>query len=200
MDDYFAQGRWQYRCDLFSEYKMGERSVVMLGNSLTENFECCMHDSRIYNMGISGDFTKGILMRIDQVIKLQPKVVFLMIGINDIIEKVPLMTVEKNYIKIVEKLKKEIPDLRLVIQSNLPVYNRESLLTGTEEINDLVEKMNQFLESYCKENKIEYLNLYSMYVKNDQMNSDLTNDGIHLTEKGYAIWKAEIEKLIADLD
>jgi lysophospholipase L1-like esterase len=58
----------------------------MLGDSLTEwgNWHELVPEHRIINRGIAGDTSSGVLDRLQEVIERRPKVVFVMIGTNDI--------------------------------------------------------------------------------------------------------------------
>ena len=63
----------------------------MLGDSLTEwgNWHELVPEFRIINPGIGGDTSSGVLDRLQEVIGRRPKVVFVMIGTNDIGLQVP---------------------------------------------------------------------------------------------------------------
>jgi len=60
--------------------------IVMLGDSLTEwgNWHELVPEHRVINRGIAGDTSSGVLDRLQEVIERRPKVVFVMIGTNDI--------------------------------------------------------------------------------------------------------------------
>ena len=64
----------------------GSPDIVMLGDSLTEwgNWHELVPEYSILNRGISGDTSSGVLDRLQEVIERRPKVVFVMIGTNDI--------------------------------------------------------------------------------------------------------------------
>ena len=59
--------------------------VVMRGDSLTEvaDWRAMLPDVDVANQGISGDTTAGLLLRLDLVRQAQPRVVAIMIGVND---------------------------------------------------------------------------------------------------------------------
>lgn len=118
-----------------------------------------------------------------------------MIGINDIIEKVPMNEIQSNYLQIVERLIHEVPGLNLYVQSNLPVYKTQSFLTSNADNMNQVRKLNEFLKELCSEKQIDYIDLFPLFVDaKNQLQPELTTDGIHLNEKGYDIWKKELIK------
>ena len=85
------QQEWQKKLyfERITEFKkdpIGKNKIVFLGNSITqgggdwnERYQC----SNIVNRGISGDYTNGILKRLDEITFYKPTAVFLMIGINE---------------------------------------------------------------------------------------------------------------------
>ena len=58
------------------------------------------------NLGVSGNTTKDALNRIDQISKYKPKVVLVLLGGNDFLQKVPVEEVFANLDKIVEEIQK----------------------------------------------------------------------------------------------
>ena len=73
------------------EKKKGEVRVVFLGNSIFEGWSVArpefFKDKPYYNRGISGQVTAQMLLRFqDDVVQLQPDVLVLKAGINDIAE------------------------------------------------------------------------------------------------------------------
>jgi hypothetical protein len=64
--------------------KIGD--IVFLGNSLTEqggDWSRRFNTPTVKNRGIAGDFTYGVLQRINEIWYYKPTSVFIMIGIND---------------------------------------------------------------------------------------------------------------------
>jgi GDSL-like Lipase/Acylhydrolase family len=70
----------------------GVIDVVMLGDSITAQGEWAklFPEEKILNLGLSGDTSAGLLNRLDDVVGRKPRVVFLMIGINDFLRDIPL--------------------------------------------------------------------------------------------------------------
>src|SRR5271165_596600 len=82
------------RRGLFALSKIQSAPIVMLGDSLTEGgpwreLTGCLY---LVNRGIGGDTSGGVLARLDEIIALKPRAVFLMIGVNDISLGVPAAT------------------------------------------------------------------------------------------------------------
>ncbi|HZV20619.1 MAG TPA: GDSL-type esterase/lipase family protein, partial [Hyphomicrobiales bacterium] len=74
------------RLGMFSLSKITSAPVVMLGDSLTKRAQWAEITGCPFlaNRGIGGDTSAGVLSRLEESLKLRPRAVFLMIGINDI--------------------------------------------------------------------------------------------------------------------
>ena len=79
--------------------------VVFLGDSLTNGgrWSEAFIEKRVANRGIGGDTSQGILNRVDKVIALNPKTVYLMLGINDIMHDKKSAYIFERYKKIITK-------------------------------------------------------------------------------------------------
>lgn len=192
--EYFNEGRWEYLKNKYSNIKKKGYSSVFFGDSMTENFfEVIQETDSIINMGISGDFTEGLLKRINNVTDFQPDNVFIMIGINDLIEKVSLNEIKENYRTIIEILKTKCPKTKIFIQSNLPTYGLKSTFSSSRDINYRVLELNKYLENLAKQEKVVFINLYDDFVnQKNELKPELTTDGVHLRKQGYQIWKSRI--------
>ena len=97
-----AQGRkisyHEVRRGLFALSKFPTAPIVMLGDSLTEAapWDELTGCRQIANRGIGGDTTARVLSRLDEVLSMRPRAVFLMVGVNDISLRVPSETTAKN--------------------------------------------------------------------------------------------------------
>ncbi|MHB8261354.1 MAG: GDSL-type esterase/lipase family protein [Bacteroidia bacterium] len=193
---------WQQRSKEIQSIKPFKYKAIFLGNSLTELFDLNYYfkDSTLLNCGIVGDFSEGLLKRLDAIVKLKPEKIFIEIGINDIIEKIPLDEICSNYEQLITKIQKESPDTRIYIQSNLPVIiNRPSFLSDNKDVNDLILLQNKNLQIIAQKYKATYIDIYSSFVKEKNLGDLFIWDGIHLTPKGYKIWRDKILSYLTDL-
>ena len=182
----------------YSKQKRTEGTAVFFGDSMTENFGKHMTASTsICNMGISGDFAEGLIKRIDNVINFQPSSVFIMIGINDIIEKVPLSEIEANYLKILELIETNCPETTIYLQSTLPTIGLKSTLSSSKGINKTVQKLNAFLQKIAEKRGVVFIDMYSAFTNDtNELRKDLTLDGVHLNSQGYDIWKSHLSAYV----
>jgi lysophospholipase L1-like esterase len=156
--------------------------VIMLGNSLTQNFEWheMFRSVNIKNRGINTDVTKGILQRLDEVIESKPKKIFIEIGINDIRKNYSIDSSFINYVKIIVTIKRKSPETKIYIQSLLP---------STKSLNSKIIDFNKRLKDYCVKNNIEFIDLYSSFVSGQILNPIYDcGDNLHLSGSGYLEW------------
>lgn len=193
-DTLYKQNRnYTIQTELYNIYRTEKADVVMLGNSITfgVNWNELMGRTQIVNRGIGSDNTAGFLQRMEYIYRLHPKLCCIMGGINDIYQDAPVEKVFENYKKIVERLQehKIVP----IIQSTLFVSTKWRRYA---EKNLEVAKLDSMLADYARFNGIEFLNLNAVMSKDRLLREELTTDGVHLTAKGYALLRDELEKIL----
>ena len=179
-----------------------EKRIVFLGNSITEgwkNADSSFFTKRSYiDRGISGQVTAQMLSRFQQdVVDLKPTVVVILAGINDIAENngpIALEDIFKNIVSMIQLAKSN--NIRVIISSVLPAnaFPWRPALKPAEK----VVALNAMLESYCKSQKIIYLDYYSKMVNSEKgLDKELAYDGVHPTLAGYKIMEPLAEAAIA---
>ncbi len=179
----------------------GEKRVVFMGNSITEGWRN-MDSSffvghNYYGRGISGQTTGQMLVRFrEDVINLQPKVVVILAGINDIAQNNGPSKIEDIFgnIKSMAELAR-LAHIKVVISSILPA----SVIPWRPAIDPKpgVTQLNKLLKDYCEQNHIVYLDYYSKMVDDRQgLPANLSHDGVHPTLEGYKVMEPLAEKAI----
>lgn len=190
---YKQNGNYTIQTKLYDIYKTEKADVVMLGNSITfgVNWNELMGRTKIVNRGIGSDNTVGFLQRMEYIYKLHPQLCCIMGGINDIYQDATVEKIFENYKKIIEGLQahKIIP----IIQSTLVVSTEWKRYA---EKNIEVAKLDSMLANYARLKGIEFLNLNAVMSEDHLLLEELTTDGVHLTAKGYALWRDELEKIL----
>lgn len=159
--------------------------IVFFGDSLTYygDFSSVFPDKIVCNLGLRGDTIDGLIDRIEQVRSLNPSVIFLMIGINDVARKNSTIF-EETYDKLIKKLKEQIPTMRIVLQSILPVNNIDFSVSCS---NAQISNCNGIISLLADKYGLQYVDLYSEY-EHDIIFKNITKDGIHLKSDGYSKW------------
>lgn len=192
-----------------AEAPICENDIVFLGNSLTEGGNWseffAATQSRlqkkggaIRNRGIIGDTAEGIADRLDEITDGKPKKIFLLCGVNDISHDLTLDQIAGRIENLVSRIRSESPKTRLYLQSILPFnesFKRYKNLNGKTW---MVAELNVMLERIAKEYKVEFLNIYPLFLEEGtaRLNPSITADGLHLNAEGYEIWKNAIEKYV----
>lgn len=169
--------------------------VVFFGNSITagSSFHKYFTDRSICNLGYPGDNLTGMMARVQQIKIVKPEKVFVMGGINGL-KQMPLKVFEKQYRELVIAIKDTVPTAEIYLQSILPVSNSKSGVASNKKISDC----NLIIRDIAKSLSCKYIDLYSLYIKNDEMNQDFTRDGVHIKEEHYDKWAAAICPFIYD--
>ena len=193
--DYYYQ-----RKSLFAELPITSNDIVFFGNSLTNGgrwHEMFNSNPNVKNRGIVGDIIQGLYDRVDLITKGQPKKIFLLIGANDISHHVGADSIAKALEKLIVRIKKDCPNTELYMQSMLPInndYKRYKNLFG-EEVTFL--HGNILYEQVARKHNVPWINLFPWFADNEcKMRRELTNDGLHLKENGYKIWRDEVAKYV----
>ncbi|WP_286833417.1 GDSL-type esterase/lipase family protein [Sphingobacterium sp. UBA7038] len=176
---------------MFNGMPMDTESVVFLGNSITfwGNWTERLQNMTVKNRGIAGDNTYGVLERLDGILVHKPKLIFLMIGVNDLAQGFPDELIVHNINKIVDRIQQQSPTTELVLQSLLPVNPTMGKLSSHTQHAGRIPGLNCMLKGIAKTKGAHYLDLYSQFVDSDgYLRKNLTWDGVHLTEEGYKIW------------
>ena len=176
-----------------SENMNNLKSLVFIGDSLTQwyDWEQRFPGYRVTNLGISGETVEGLLARRER-IRAQinnPDFIFLMTGINNIASE--LYDIFPPYREIVRNLTTWYKQATVVVQSLLPV--------DIEWVdNDVIQDINRRLEELARESNADYLDVFEVFVdaKGTPKNGYLSDDGVHLANKGYDAWAREVERFL----
>jgi lysophospholipase L1-like esterase len=181
--------------------KPGENRVVFMGNSITEGWSLFdknfFNDNPYINRGISGQTTPQMLLRFRKdVIELQPKIVVILAGINDIAENtgpIPLEDVFGNIVSMSQLA--EANGIKVILCSVLPVYD----FPWHPGINpaEKVVMLNEMIKSYCQKNNITYADYYSAMVDERKgLDKKYSEDGVHPNLEGYNVMEPVVQKAI----
>jgi lysophospholipase L1-like esterase len=190
------------RLTLFKSMPDTKGDIIFLGNSITDGGEWSelFNDLHIKNRGISGDFSAGIINRIDEVVKRKPAKVFLMIGVNDLSRNITPDSVVKNILLITSYIKQETVSTQVYVQSILPVNDAFGKFSGHTNKGEQIKEVNEKLKQAASNFPYTYIDLYNSFKDaNGKLNKKFTNDGLHLTGEGYLFWKHLVFPEIFDL-
>ena len=186
----------------------GENRVVFFGDSITDIWKLADYfpGKPYINRGIGGQTTPQMLVRFRQdVIALQPKVVVILAGTNDIAGNtgpMSLQDIEANFASIAELASAN--GVRVVFSAIIPVHNYtpQSQNLYAQRSPGKILELNQWLKAYCAANGHVYLDYFTAMVdEKGLLKRELAEDGLHPNPTGYKIMvplaTAAIEQALA---
>jgi lysophospholipase L1-like esterase len=181
----------------------GEKRVVFMGDSITEGWHFDapggVFASKPYvNRGISGQTTPQMVLRFHQdVIALQPVVVVILAGTNDIAGNTGPMTPEATEANIAAMAEMATANhIKVVLCSTLPAFDYpwQPGLTPASKI----DAINSWIKDYAAKNGHVYVDYHSaMKDERDGLPASLSKDGVHPLPAGYEIMAPLVEAGIA---
>ncbi|AFZ57718.1 lipolytic protein G-D-S-L family [Anabaena cylindrica PCC 7122] len=177
-----------------------QKLTVLVGDSLSLWFppDLLPEDRNWLNQGISGETSDGLLKRLDLFDRTQPEIIFVMIGINDLIRGVSDEEILANQRQIIRYLRRKHPQAKIVAQSILPHGGEEATWEGREKLlaipNSRIRNLNDELQGIATQQGIRYLNLHPLFTdKQGNLRREFTTDGLHLNPQGYIIWRTALQ-------
>lgn len=177
------------------------KSVVFMGDSITEFWSVqapeYFQTHQYINRGISGQTTPQMLVRFRaDVIALQPKIVVILAGINDIAGNTGPATLEmitNNIFSMIDLAKAH--NIKVILCSVLPAADFP--WKPNQEPATKVIALNSLLMNYADENAIPFVDYYSAMVDDhDGLPLRYSADGVHPNKTGYEIMAPLIEQAI----
>lgn len=173
-------------------------AVVLLGDSITqgwgEDFSGWFPGVKIANRGISGDTTRGVLIRLkEDVLALEPAAVVLLIGTNDLDEKgTPEMIASnvKLILEEMEKANKSMPIILCQVFPSSPSKNRPA---------EKIKKVNQLYAAAVKgDAQITLVETWPLFAAadGDAIPAEFP-DMLHPNKAGYDKWAKALRPILA---
>ena len=173
--------------------------VVFFGDSITfgTDWQRLFPEVPVVNRGISGDTTLGLLNRQSEVIELQPRQIFLMIGTNDLCFGRPVDQVVTNYDRILARFHSELPDTPVYVQSILP-FNDQMYPSNGLRKNRFIRALNAKIKPLAEKYGYVYIDLSGAFTDPDgRLLEQYTYDGLHLNDDAYVVWRRQIDSFVA---
>jgi lysophospholipase L1-like esterase len=180
-----------------------EDRIVFMGNSITigwlNNRPEFFEGKPYINRGISGQTTPQMLVRFRQdVINLNPKVVVLLAGTNDIAGNTGPSTLEM----IMDNIKgmSEMAyanNIKVILSSTLPAYDYP-WKPGLEPSGKIIA-LNKLIKEYAELNGHIYLDYFSAMVDDrNGLPKKYAHDEVHPTVDGYKVMEPLVEAAIKE--
>lgn len=184
------------RAALFRELATGaaaERDVVVLGDSLTERGEWSeLLEQPVANRGISGDTVADVWSRLDDIVALEPRVVFVLVGVNDLAAGASPAVLAMHHAALVMELRRRLPRTRIVVESLLPI--RDELVAGDDRLTTAaVRRTNELLQRATAGAGADWLDVHAPLADaTGALDPRYASDRVHLSPAGYRAWAAAL--------
>ncbi|HSU53291.1 MAG TPA: SGNH/GDSL hydrolase family protein, partial [Candidatus Dormibacteraeota bacterium] len=198
--DWFRKLWAERRTKWAGRLEQDRNAIVLLGDSITqgwgEDFSAWFPGLKIANRGISGDTTRGVLIRLKRdVLDLEPKAVVILIGTNDLEEKAEPETIVENLKLIIADLTRHDPKMPIVLCDVFPSSASKSRPM------DKIKRLNQLYMAAVKgSQQVTVLDTWTLFAdsKGDAIASEFP-DLLHPNLAGYAKWAAALRPIFATL-
>ncbi len=198
--DWFRNLWQRKRAGWAKQVERDQNAVVFLGDSITQGWGDTMSDSfgemRVANRGISGDTTRGMLIRLQEdVLSLNPRAVVMLMGTNDLEEKAEPETIAANVRLIIAALKKHNTKMPIILCKVFPSSASKSRPT------EKIQQINTLYAAAVKgDPQVTVMETWTLFAdeKGDAKKAEFP-DLLHPNKDGYAKWAAALRPIFATL-
>ena len=196
--EWFQKVWTERRSGWASRVQQDQGAVVFLGDSITQgwgdNFRGLFPGVKMANRGISGDTTRGVLLRLEEdVLALKPAAIVLLIGTNDLEEHAAPEIIAANLKLILARLKEHNPRMPVILCQVFPSSEAK------QRPADKIKSVNQLYAAAVKgDAQITLIETWTLFA-NDQGDAKPEEfpDLLHLNDAAYAKWAAALRPILA---
>lgn len=212
LQDWPQLGRYRDANETLALPAKGEDRVVFMGDSITEmwalpKFGGFFPGKPYVDRGIGGQTTPQMLIRFrPDVIALEPRVVVILAGTNDIAGNTGPMTLEEteaNLSSMAELARGH--GIRVVLSSVMPVSDAITSAEGKHFLQterrppEKILALNEWIKKYAVANGYVYLDYFSATVdEKGFLKTELSFDGLHPNAQGYGAMSPLAERAIKE--
>lgn len=204
--DWFRKLWRERRSQWATEVQRDQGAVVFLGDSITQGWNDrpanqdrlakLLPGMKVANRGISGDTTRGLLLRLDEdVIALKPSAVVLLIGTNDLEEQAHPFTIASNLRQLLLRLRAHNPKLPVVINQVMPSSDTKKRPAYK------IKRLNVLIREAVKDQpQVTLVDTWTLFANaQGDANAAEFPDLLHLNDEAYAKWAAALRPVLETL-
>lgn len=193
---------WTRRRSEFADRAAAEQgAVVFLGDSITQgwgdDFQGDFGGLKVANRGISGDTTRGMLIRLEEdVLSLDPSAVVMLMGTNDLEEGADADTIAANIRLILDRIESQNEETPIVLCQVFPSSSSKKRSA------DQIQAINRAIAAAVKgDAQVTLIDTWTLFANADgDAKPEEFPDLLHPNRAGYEKWKAAIWPVLATLD
>ncbi len=187
--DWFSKLWSEKRKRWAKEIEKDQSAIVFLGDSITQGWGTNMNQSfgdlKVANRGISGDTTRGMLIRLQEdVLSLNPSCVVMLLGTNDLEEGADPTVIAGNFKLIISQLKKHNPKMPIIVSLVFPSSDAKKRPA------DKIQSINQLYSAAVKDDpQVTIVDTWKLFADTSG-NAQLAEfpDLLHPNNLGYEKW------------
>ncbi|HEX2858770.1 MAG TPA: GDSL-type esterase/lipase family protein [Alphaproteobacteria bacterium] len=180
------------QAEIYALSPVKRADTVMLGDSLTENVPWAELTGRhdLVNRGVGGATSADILAMLPQVLRLHPKAVFLMVGVNDVMHGIATPAILANLQKIADVV--TASDAQVFLSYVLPVA--EGIPNGSKW-NSQIRALNDAMKaSFSGKRGVTFIDIRPQVTdSSNSLSPSITSDGVHLRAAAYRAWVGAVK-------
>ena len=198
--DWFQELWRQRRTAWAARRQQDAGAVVFLGDSITQlwgdGLDAAFPGVKIANRGISGDTTRGVLIRLrEDVLSLHPKAVVLLIGTNDLEEGATPEIVAGNMKLLLAGMKRHDPAMPIILCQVFP--SSAAMKRPAAQIKSINAL---YMSAIRNDRQVIPLETWLLFAdENGDAKPGEFPDLLHPNQAGYAKWAAALKPLFATL-
>ncbi len=156
----------------------------------------------VANLGVDG-YTSSDLIRdeLPRLEELRPELVSLLIGVNDVVQRVPPPAYEANVVTILDALLGRLPADRIVTVA-IPDYTVPPAgadFGDRRAQHDAIIEANATMARLSAVRGITYVDTFDLSLRAAEDRSLVARDGLHPSGAQYALWVARIVPVVRGL-
>ena len=163
-------------------------SSFRLWNNLNEDFK----SYNVLNYGFGGAFIEDCIRYFDRLFSnINPIAFVLYVGGNDLSLEYSNRKINSLFKNLLIKIKSQFPNSKIICVSIKPSYHRIDKFDQIKKLNILMKK------ELMKDGENSYVDIFKLFLNKDKkiVKSYFVKDNLHLSKKGYDVWKNEILKV-----
>ena len=191
-----AENRWESTIQAFeradADHPQPKNGIVFVGSSSIRKWDLkkWFPDRNAINRGFGGSEASDSLEFAERIIlKYEPRVVVVYAGDNDIAHDKTPKRVYDDVKQLVNLIHSELPKTKVVYIAVKPSIKRWALIDQVREANRLITELAS------SDELLEFVDIDKPMLGEDGMPRKelFVEDGLHLSEEGYAIWTALVK-------
>ena len=198
--DWFRDLWRNKRSNWAKQVTQDQGAVVFFGDSITQEWGPRMGDAflgmKVANRGISGDTTRGMLLRLSEdVLSLRPSAIVMLMGTNDLEEGAAPATVAANLRTIVAELKSHNSRMPIILCNVFPSS------ASKKRPADAIQEINKLYADVVKgDSQVTLVDTWTLFANEagDAKKVEFP-DLLHPNQAGYAKWAAALRPIFATL-